>query len=75
MNDRAMLTTRAAAEYLGVKERALAQNWFRWGLRPSRVAVPCSEVSANSMCPGPAWLVQRRLIAYSRVDPASDSPV
>jgi hypothetical protein len=37
MNDRAMLTTRAAAEYLGVKERALAQNWFRWGLTPSRV--------------------------------------
>jgi Helix-turn-helix domain len=37
MNDRTMLTTREAATYLGVKERALAQNWFRWKLTPSRV--------------------------------------
>jgi len=36
MNDR-MLTTRQAAEYLGIKERALAQNWFHWGLTAYRV--------------------------------------
>jgi excisionase family DNA binding protein len=37
MNDHTMLTTRAAAEYLGVKERALAQNWFRWHLTAYKV--------------------------------------
>jgi helix-turn-helix protein len=34
MNDRTLLTTREAAAYLGIKERALAANWFRpdWAL-------------------------------------------
>ncbi len=37
MNDRTMLTTGQAAEYLGVTVRSLGANWFRWGLRPYRV--------------------------------------
>jgi hypothetical protein len=37
MNDRTMLTTPQAAEYLGVTVRSLAQNWHHWGLTPYKV--------------------------------------
>jgi len=37
MNDRRMLTTPQAAEYLGVSVRNLGTNWHRWGLTPYRV--------------------------------------
>jgi hypothetical protein len=37
MNDRTMLTTPQAAEFLGVTVRNLGANWHRWGLTAIRV--------------------------------------
>ncbi len=37
MNDKTMLTTAQAAEYLGVTVTSLAQNWHRWHLTAYKV--------------------------------------
>jgi len=37
MNDKTMLSTEEAADYLGVKLRSFAQNWHRWGVTAYQV--------------------------------------
>jgi Zn-dependent peptidase ImmA (M78 family) len=37
MTDKTLLTTKQAADYLGVSSRALGARWSKWGLTPHRV--------------------------------------